>query len=292
METDALTVLTSVVSLLILGQEHIVAHASPHDSTLRSHGMALAGQASGAHEAVGQRDTTLLLDVHRPLELPRLRLGLLLLPLGRGRVAVVGGLSLLVFGALTARGFGRNAAVAGLSQGVALGLSGFLFLLEFRLLLHQALSDVVHARRFVKRLLAELALDLGGGGFERVAGRQTEADSRVHGRHKRAHACASWRCREGIGKIGALLGRLAVPATGVGRQSHGLTPDGDLDGLDGDDLSALGGKQLLVHLAVDDGILGERVASRLTAGRGLAKGGGGRHGEGMAEQTIGRRKDA
>ena len=284
--------LTSVVSLLILGQEHIVAHASPHDSTLRSHRMALARQASGAHETVGKRDAALLLDIHRPLELARLRLGLLLLSLGCGSVAIIGGLSFLVFGALAAGGFWRNTTIAGLSQGVAFGLSRFLLLLEFGLLLHQALSDMVHARRLVQRLLAELALDLGGGGLERVASRQAEADSRVHGRNKRTHSRARWRCREGIGKIRALLGRLAMPAAGLGGQGHGLAADGDLDGLDGDDLPALGGKQLLVHLAVDDGVLGQRVTARLAAGGGLAKGGGWRHGGGVAEERAAQEKDA
>jgi hypothetical protein len=163
--------LASVVSLLILSQEHIVAHASAHDSTLRSHGMALAGQASGAHESIGQWDATLFLDIHRPLELARLWLWIFLLSLGRGRVAIVCGFSLLVVGTLATGRLGGNTAVARLSQGIALGLSCLLFLLELCLLFHQAFSDVVHACRFVKRLLAELALDLGGGGFEWHAGR-------------------------------------------------------------------------------------------------------------------------
>ncbi len=154
----ALTVLTSVVSLLVLGQEHIVAHASAHDGPLRAHAMALAGQASCAHEAVGQRHATLFLDIHRALELPRLWLWLFLLPLGCRRVAIVRGLSLLVVGAFSARRLGRNAAVAGLSHGVALGFSRLLLLLQFCLLLNQAFSDVVHARRLVYWLATKLAL--------------------------------------------------------------------------------------------------------------------------------------
>jgi hypothetical protein len=111
----------------------------------------------------------LLFDIDRPLELPSLGLGLLLLAFRRRSVAIVCGLSLLVLDTLAAGRLWRNAAVAGLSQGVALGLACLLLLLEFRLLLHQALSDVVHASGFVEGLPAELALDFGCGGLEGTA---------------------------------------------------------------------------------------------------------------------------
>jgi hypothetical protein len=243
--------------------------------------MALAGQASGAHEAIGQRDAALLLDIHRSLELPRLWLWLFLLPLGRGRVAIVRGLSLLVVGAFSAGRLRRNASVAGLSQGVALGFSCFLLLLQFCLLLDQAFSDVVHARRLVDRLPAELALNLGRSGLEGHASRQTEANPAVHGGYKRGNARALERSREGVGKFGALLGGPCMPATCVCWKREGPAANGDLDGLDGNDFPALGGEKFLVYLLIDDGVLGERVPPRLTPRGSLAKRDGGRHGDGI-----------
>jgi hypothetical protein len=99
-----------------------------------------------------------------------------------------------------------------------------------------------------------------------------------------------------IGDVGALVGRLAVPAARVGGECHSLASDGDLDGLDGDDLSALSSEQSLVEFLGDDWVSREGVLARLAARGGFSESGRGRHDAGeiklldnwIREQDMGR----
>lgn len=89
------TLLTSLVLLLILLEQHIIGQRTARHRTLGTHRMTLASQRASTLSTIGQCNTALLLNIHRTLGLRGLSLGLIFLLLFLRLLVVLVGLALL-----------------------------------------------------------------------------------------------------------------------------------------------------------------------------------------------------